>query len=197
MYVLSAMVGDHAYLGYVYPPEVAYARFQREIVRVFERYPNIRLLLKPPIQGRYPTVANPLLDWLKGRTNANLELIEDARLDEVLDRADAFIIDSPSTPLLYLVATEKPFLAYWDRVVYRAVPEAAALLRKRAVYAETREEFFESLERFLQQEDWTLPKPVNDEFLVEYCTCATDGRSAERCAAFLHDCTKAQRPKGA
>jgi hypothetical protein len=85
-----------------------------------------------------------------------------------------------------LAATEKPFLVYADRAYFKFQAEAAELLARRAIYTETEADFFDSLARFMAQPDWTPVRPVNDEFLAAYATGGTDGRAAERMAAFLH-----------
>lgn len=187
MYIMSAMVGDNRYLGYVYHPEIWYWRFQRKLVRLFLKFPETKILLKPPLHERYPQIENPLFQWLETVNCSNVEVMGNVQLEKVLDRADAFILDSPSTPLLYVVATEKPIIAYIDRLLFKLVPEAGTLLKKRAFLAETADAFFEEVVRFLEKPEWRMPKPVNDEFLNTYCTYASDGRSAERCAKFLHD----------
>ena len=139
------------------------------------------------MRDRYPQIRNPLFDWMERNRPQNIEVMGDVRLESVLDLANAFIVDSPSTPLLSLVATDKPFILYAENSTFRMVPEAAKLLKKRATLADTEDQFFAEVERFLAEQDWTLPKPVNDEFLKAYCTYTGDGLSADRCAKFLYD----------
>ena len=187
MYIMSALVGDNRYLGYVHHPEIWYWKLQRELVKRMSRFPDVRVLLKPPMRDRYPQIRNPLFDWMERNRPQNIEVMGDVRLESVLDLANAFIVDSPSTPLLSLVATDKPFILYAENSTFRIVPEAAKLLKKRATLADTEDQFFAEVERFLAEQDWTLPKPVNDEFLKAYCTYTGDGLSADRCAKFLYD----------
>lgn len=187
MYVAQALVGDNRYLGYVFPFEIWYWRFLREIFELFVRYPEVTVLFKPPLKGRYVQIENPISRWLRKRRAPNVEVVDDVPLKEVINDADAFIIDSPSTPLLHLIATEKPFIVYSDNQFYKFIPEAETLLRKRALFAASKKEFFEQLEAFLQKPNWSLQTPVNDEFLLAYGTYKSDGRSAHRCAQFLYE----------
>ena len=55
------------------------------------------------------------------------------------------------------------------------------------VFSETKEQFLKDIERVLSEDDWTLPEPVNDEFLKAYGTYLNDGRSAERAVQALID----------
>ncbi|MHC4815741.1 MAG: hypothetical protein ACYTFN_21930 [Planctomycetota bacterium] len=186
MYVMSALLGDNAYLGYAFHPEIWYHRFQRRLIEALSRFPDCHVLLKPPLGDRYPQIDNPIFGWLEEQGYGNIEVMGNVPLADVLGEADAFIVDSPSTPLLQLVATDKPFLVYADRDYFKFQADAAALLAKRAIYSNTLEGFFEALDRFLAWPDWTLARPVNDEFLAAYATGGTDGRAAERVAGFLH-----------
>jgi len=194
MYVMSAMVGDLAYLGYVFVPDITVWRFQCRVVEAFERHPSVRLILKPPLKGRYPQVVNPLFEWLACREASNVSVLEqDIPFSEIMDKADAFIIDNPATPLLQAVATTKPLLVFSDKSVLRMYPEAAALLRKRAMLAESEIEFFDMLEKALHSNQWHFSWPVNDEFLTGYGVHLNDGGSAERLASFLLQITCGQR----
>ncbi len=59
-------------------------------------------------------------------------------------------------------------------------PEAQVLLRKRAIVAETPDEFVEVVRTFLSTNDFTEMNAPNDGFLRAYSTHLNDGSSAER-----------------
>jgi hypothetical protein len=183
MYVMSALVGDNRYLGYVFHPEIWYTRFQRRLVEACSGR-EVRLILKPPLATRYAQLPNPLLE---SELPPNVEILRERPLSEVLDEADVFILDSPSTPLLHLVATRKPFVLYADRRFFLLRPDAAALLRKRAPVAETEADFFATVDALLEHHSTGAQPTVNDEFLKAYGTHLGDGRSADRLAAFLRE----------
>jgi hypothetical protein len=188
IYVMSAILGDNCYIGYVFHPEIWLYRFQLELINFMKKFPNIDVLLKPPISDRYPQITNPVFEWLAKQNVKNIRVFsEDIALEQCIDLADLFIIDSPSTPVWPLVSTEKPFLAYIDKTFFRLVPKAIELLKKRAIFADTKNEFFEKLENFLHNSEWTLDKPVNDEFLCRYGTYLNDGNSDKRVTDFLFE----------
>lgn len=188
MYVMSALLGDNCYIGYIFHPEIWLWRFELELIDFLAKFPDIDVLLKPPISDRYPQISNPVFDWLTKQDIQNIRVFsKDIALEKIIDLADAFIIDSPSTPLWPLVSTEKPLLAYIDKSFFSLVPKAVELLKKRAIFADTKDKFFENLEIFLQSQEWTLDKPVNDEFLCHYGTYLNDGNSDKRVTEFLFE----------
>ncbi len=145
MVVVNATVGDCRYLGYVFPPEIAYWRFLRRLVEALQSL-FVDVLLKLPLPGRYPQVPSPVVDWLRDRPFEGVRIARDAPLSECLGEADAFVLESPSTPLLHVLATDAPLLLYADRETYRLVPRARELLERRcAVFAEREEDFFTRL----------------------------------------------------
>jgi hypothetical protein len=185
MVVVNAIVGDCRYLGYVFPPEIAYWRFKRRVISELTRL-GMEVIVKLPLSGRYPQHAPPLETWLSERNRAAVEIIRDVPLQDCLDRADAFVLESPSTPLLHVVATDKPLLLYVDRTVYRLVPTARELLRERcALFAESKEEFFAQLPRWAAHFPSRKAYPVDDRFLVKFLLGKTSSRAAERTARFL------------
>ena len=186
MYIMSAMLGDNCYIGHIFHPEIWLWRFQAELISFLSKHPDIDVILKPPVLNRYPQITNPVFDWLKQQDFLNTTVFsEDIRLENILDMADAFVIDSPSTPVWPLTCTDKPFLAYIEKSFFKLVPKAAELLAKRAILADTKNEFFRKLEVFLCSPRWQLNKPINDEFLCHYGTYLNDGNSGRRVAEFL------------
>ena len=63
------------------------------------------------------------------------------------------------------------------------------MLGKRAILAETKDDFFIKLKAFLESPKWIMDKPVNDEFLCQYGTYLNDGNSDKRVAEFLFGLT--------
>lgn len=184
MYVMSSIPGDNRYIGYVYPPDIAFWRFQRRLVERVLAHPDVRLVLKPPLAHRYPQLSSPVFDWLEENVSSSCyDVVGETPLEQAMDQADAFLFDSPSTPLLYLAASNKPFGLFIDRHVYRLVPRARELLRRRAVFlSETEESFFNDLDAFLSCGDWSAGTP-DDGFLEEFAL--GDGVPAERAARFI------------
>jgi hypothetical protein len=190
MVVLNALLGDCRYLGRVFPPEIAYWRFTRRLVERLAKEP-LEIIVKPPLLNRYPQQRNPVEDWLEERRYPNVSILREVPLADCLDQADAFLLESPSTPLPHIAATRSALLLYMDRDVYRLVPAARDLLARRcAVLGESEEEFFEGLEW------WTAEIRagralaggfVDDGFLENVCTGSGPPSSAERMVSFLKD----------
>ena len=186
MYVLSALVGDNKYLGYVFAPEIWYWRFVRKVITALNLRDDVKILIKPPLKGRYPQIENPIFEWVERSGIRDIEIIEDVFLDTVIDLADFFILDSPSTPLVNLLVTEKPFILYADRVFYHFVTEAQDKIRRRAAFVDNENDFFSELENQINT-NFSSINVKNKEFLQNYCTHLNDGKSTERFFGFLNN----------
>uniref|UniRef100_I2Q7L9 Uncharacterized protein n=1 Tax=Desulfovibrio sp. U5L TaxID=596152 RepID=I2Q7L9_9BACT len=184
VYIMSAFLGDNTYLGYVFQPDFWLQRLQFEMVKFFEGFPDIRFLFKPPLWDRYPQILGSLEKFLDRRRPKNVSILApNAPLRNILDRYHAFVVDTPSTPLLELAASDRPFLAYLDRRFFKVVHEAAKALTKRAPLARNRKELFCLMETFFRERPWERPMPVDDTFLNLFGT--GDPGATRRTAAFL------------
>lgn len=185
MYVASALVGDNHYLGYVYPSDIWQWRLQKKMIETVKEFPSVHFLFKAPLRARYPQPENPIFDHIKDINTDNIEVMPDIPLKEVLDEADLFILDSPSTPLLHVLATTKPFILYADSQIFKFIPEAAIELRKRGIFCGNEDDFFKAFKEQLTicPGDNDL---VNDDFLKAYATHLQDGDSSKRIVQFLY-----------
>lgn len=184
MVVLNALLGDCRDLGYVFYPEIAYWRFKRRIIARLAREPDVEILIKPPLVARYPQMPNPLLDWLAENGYANVEVMPDRPLAECLDEADAFILESPSTPLLVTVATDKPVAVYIDRSLYLFQQRAwDALSRRTMLLADTEDAFMQGLDDLLNTKA-TWQAPSDRTFLNDYAD-GGEGSPTRRICDFL------------
>ena len=97
---------------------------------------------------------------------------DDTELMECINLADAFITDSPSTPLMKLVATRLPILLWVDRKHYLLVSRAKELLEQRCVvFAEDPDSFMLGFDRFLEthvKARVPISGDVDDRFLYEF-----------------------------
>ena len=189
MLVLNALLGDCRDLGFVFPPETEYWRFTRKVIELLAEKLDVDIVIKPPLRCRYPQMPNPLLDWIKDQRLHRVTVVGDTPLKDCLDLADAYILESPSTPLLQVAATNKPLLLYINRHDYLLDPEAAAALCDRAVvFAQTEAEFIEKLKSFLDLPNWSTGL-VNDRFLREFVVGEATEEPACRIAKFLRSLT--------
>lgn len=158
--------------------DVAYFEMQERIMRLFADFPGVRLLYKdvPSV-----TVWNPIPDLIRREIpNGRAALVPP--LAELVWAADAIILDHMITALGEALLTRKRIVVYDPGLPGHTLepPEAKALLRKRAVVAETPDGFVEAVRTFLIANDFTEINVPNDEFLRAYGTHLNDGRSAQR-----------------
>lgn len=177
VYVPTSLMGDWRYHSYHTLPDIWYWRLEQEVIKIFGHFPEIQFIAK-----LYPKefVRNPLNDWFQQNPLPNVEIVRDVPFHKFLHDADLFIMDNPTTTLVQAVTTNKKIILYTDRAFFRFDPQALELVKKRVVFSDTKEYFLKDIERVLSEDDWTLPEPVNDEFLKGYGTYLNDGQSAER-----------------
>lgn len=188
MVVLNALLGDCRYIGRVFPPEIDYWRFTRRLIERLASEP-IEVILKPPLPGRYPQSLNPIEGWVEEGRFANVTMLRDVPLAECLDEADAFIVESPSTPLPQIVATRAAVLLYVDKDVYKLVPAARQFLARRcAVLAESEDSFFAGLESWLadvRNDAARCGEQPDDSFLENFCTGSGPPADVAHLVSFL------------
>jgi hypothetical protein len=186
MVVANATVGDCRYLGYVFPPEIAYWRFLRRLIEVLRRL-DVDVVVKLPLEGRYPQNVLPVRDWLRDIGAQDVAIAPDAPLSECMDLADAFVLESPSTPLLHVLATQAPLALYVDRTTYRLVPAARPLLAARcAVFGETEEDFFIALGNAGRDAFVPDGRSRDSRFRHAFLTGQSATPAVERIVDFLH-----------
>ena len=183
VYVATNLNRDVRYFSYHLYPDIWYWRLQREVIRLCSQFSDVFLLAKFHPDNR---ARNPVDIWARHEGIDNCRIIRDVPFRDVLDLADLFIIDAPTTTLLQTLTTNKKAVVFSGGSFMRFDPEAAELLKRRVIFSETRERFLQDIEATLRKHDWTLPQPPNGEFLRAYGTHLDDGRSAERAVDVLH-----------
>jgi len=93
-------------------------------------------------------------------------------------------VDHAITALGEVLLTPKPLIVYKPNLD-GVVSNATALLRKRAMVAESALEFEAHVRALLQAGQYPEVANPNTEFLQAYCTNLNDMRSAERAAAVI------------
>ena len=183
VYVVTNFVGDSGYFDYRTYPDLGYWRLQREVVRRCAARGNIRLIVKLHPGER---LEHPMADFIRDQRFDNCRVLMETPFAALLDEADFFVIDYPSsTSLLQALTTDRRVLAFADAQFTRPDARALELLRRRALVATSREEFLRQLDAALDDADWSVPQPRNDEFLSAYGT-GVDA-AADRAVAALLD----------
>jgi len=176
MYVMSGLMGDLRHFSHS-NAEIHYWRLQRDVIETCCGHPDIQLILKP-----YPSdwAENPIWEHIETRDLTEIQVIRDRKLSDCLAMADLFIVDFLSTTLLQAMTTDKKIIAHVDPDTYPVPESMLEFLCKRALVSTTKTELLTNIAATLQEEDWNLSEPVNDEFLKAYGTHLNDGRSSER-----------------
>lgn len=190
LYVLTNLGGDRRYFNYHMYPDIWFWRLQQQVIKTCVQFSDVHLIVKlyPPHDSvRREPIHNPVSDWLEDAQFPQCRVVHDRPFVDLLSVADLFIIDWPATTLMEALTTTKPIITLADPRWVRLDPVAAALLRKRVILSESGEQFPRDIAAVLSKTDWSLPGPVNDEFLRAYGTHCNDGQSAERAVAVLRD----------
>lgn len=184
VYVTTNFARDIRYFDYRTYPDLAYWRLQREVVLRCSRRPTIRLLVKLHPSER---LSHPMRDLVRDCGLVNCRVLIETPFAALLDDADLFVIDYPSsTSLLQALTTDRPIVALADAEFTRPDPRALELLRRRARVATSRDEFLRHLDVALDDRDWSVQEPRNDDFLEAYGT-GVDGDAADRAVSALLD----------
>ncbi|MEI8166841.1 MAG: hypothetical protein WCG26_10695, partial [Chloroflexales bacterium] len=162
-------------------PDVAYFELQQRVLRIFASFPHIRLLYKGFDTAN--SLANPIPDFIR-REVPNGRVIYGWNLAQILWSVDAVILDHAVTALGEALLTHKQLVVYdGGRLPYDLEPPGAhELLCRRAVVAETPDEFVGAVQTLLQTGDFSEVADPNTDFLRAYSTYLNDGRSAAHAA---------------
>lgn len=156
-------------------PDVSHWELQRDVIRLFKRFPAVRLWYRP-FEGAFASPAEELLR----REMPEARVVRDASLPELTWAADAVIADIPSTGLLEALLTDRPIQVLADSRCIRLMPEAKELLERRATVAQTASEFLGNIERMLDRREWAPVASADRAFLDAY---GSPGEGSARRAA--------------
>ena len=158
-------------------------RVQRVILETLgqENRCDVIIKLHPSYLYRKP----PLRLYAKENRFYNCRFVADKQpLPELLQMADAILIDWPSTTLLQALTTSKPIFVYLGHIDMDK--EAETLLRRRALCFANATELSSALVDFLRTNGKDLKVDLNDaSFLRAYGTHLSDGKSASRAVETL------------
>ncbi len=161
-------------------PDISYFELQQRVLRLFKRYPGVRLLYKDfTLSG---SGHNPIPDFIRAEL-PDAMIVHDLPLTRLMWAVDAIVIDHAITAIGEVLLTKKRLVVYDpDPLQGTAPPNSHTLLRLRAAVAATPDEFEAALCSLLERGDFTELEQADDSFLRAYCTHLNDGRSAERAA---------------
>jgi hypothetical protein len=183
MFVMSAFLGDNCYMGYVFPPEIRHAKLEKKIWELACANPQVDFIFKPPLRERYPQLQSPVLDIIGENPRSWISVQDNTPLSRLLDAADIFVVDCPSTPVTDIAPTDRVMVLYVDKEDYRLAPHAEEPLRRRTVFSDNEEDFLKSLASVLQAPEEFIRAPVDQTFTREFLT----GGKEEGCPQMIVD----------
>ena len=184
LYAVTSMSTNINYISHRICSDVEYYERQRRIVDTLRGFPEVQAIVKLHPTGSQPQ--SPIVGYLAASRSRNCVCVSAIPLDQMLDVADLFINDSPTTTLLQMLTTGRPVIAL-DNGGLVLEPEAETLLRKAVTYCDTIEELDGALKDRLTRRDFANEDhaAAAAAFLAEYGTAGGDGRSAERIGALI------------
>lgn len=176
-------VRDYRYPQYHRMPSDAF-RLQQAVVDLFGRSGKAELVMK--LYG--PDVReSPIARYVADKAYPNVSAVESPPFSQWLSRADAFLIDFPSTTLSEMALTDRP-IYYLDALAKLDwLPEAREAVSKRCVVVETLEQLDSKLGAGLAAPP---PAPADASYIEGYGVCRLDGRSLERAWAAVSSAMK-------
>jgi hypothetical protein len=188
LYVPTQLRGSHRYFCEGNISDITYFELEQRILRCCAEFRNVRVLYK---KYPYELATNPI-DQFISRSVPNGDVSFAPLIDEIM-RADAIIIDFPSTALTEALMTDKPLLVYAGRDWARMFPRARNALMKRAWVSETPDEFEAQVRQFLTAGNFAPIANPDREFVRRYITYTDDGKSAQRTAQVIAEIVLAKR----
>lgn len=159
-----------------YYPEQYYYYMQKTIVDYLSRKEGIEIGYKEHYKGH---IDNPLVEYIIDSKSSNIIILK-GKLEQYLEQYDSYLIDSPTTTLLQVIATKKPVFVFVNKDLIGIDNYAFEILSKRAEIFYNLPELFLSLNEALKNGYKNVNKLSNTEFLELYGVYYQDGKSKER-----------------
>ncbi len=145
LYVMTNLGGDVRYLNFHMYPDIAFARFQREVVKACVQprdRPQVFVKIYSKSGPRCDLLANPIVETMTDLKCLGFDIEWDATTPfrDLAVEADTIVTDVPHTCLLEAVATEAQVFTLADRRWMRYSPQALELLSRRATVTESFED---------------------------------------------------------
>ena len=177
IYVLTGLKGGHQYFNHNKPSDSHYYDINQRIVSVFEPFDDIQLVVK----GQQPSKINcqsPVEDYIRDSDKSNCRVINNFPFDRLINLADTFIIDSPTTILLQAMMTDVPIYIYNNTFLWE--PGVVETLQSRTYFHNDLERFCKILKHDLENGSIFEKRKTDDSFLRHFGIPYRDGKSTER-----------------
>lgn len=148
-----------------YYPENYYYLFQKKLIDYFVANTQINFYYKDHYKGQ---IINPIPAYIKDKNCKSIKIINE-KFSKVLDQADMFIVDSPTTTFLEAAVTNKLIVLYWDTELMPIEKYSFELIKKRAEVFTKEIDLFNYLDKlFIEKTNTPNNKCLNREFIDQY-----------------------------
>jgi hypothetical protein len=182
VYCATSISTNMQYAGHLAVPDMVYVENQMRIVRFLGRFPAIQVMIKLHPSPFYPQP--PLADLIKDEGLSNCRIVSKVPFTDLLDIADLFVIDSPTTTLLQTLTTPTPVIVLMNAAM-KLEQEAVESLERVAFVTDRFDHLEDEIERRLRTGILGVHRTPDSQFMRSYGTYLHDGRSAERAVATL------------
>lgn len=163
-----------------------YFEFLQQVLRVFAERDTVDVLFKAFPGTLDNVVEDPIPEFIRSEGLANISVVDDMPVTELMWSADGIALDHNQTALGEVLLTDAPLIVLdqGDQDLRVTEAQSVELLRRRAVVATGPDEFVSKLRGFLATFDSMRAGPETT-FLREYGTDALDGRAGWRGAEYV------------
>lgn len=190
LYILSNFPGSQYYFSHHAKSDSGYFRIQRRITNVLGAHPEYQVVIK----GHVATACDPLRRIILKRGWSHIKSMKSPPFQELVNLADAVIIDAPATTILQALHADCNLYVFNDWFQWE--PGAREALEECCFFSEDLDRFCARLEYDLATGQIVQSHPRTSEYLDLFCFSDTRihaGRMfAESVAQFLQDSSTAQ-----
>ncbi len=184
VYCATNLTSHMRYASRLIVPDNLYFANQLRILRVLLEFPRHQLLLKIHPSTYYPRA--PIENFLRDQGRADVRIVSEVPLSEVLDIADLFVNDSPTTTLLQMLTSPAPVIAFTQPAM-ELEADCLEALSGAAFVTDKMEVLERELRRRLESGSLDGERDPTAAFLKDYGTYLNDGKSAQRVVAAIQD----------
>ena len=163
LYLLSDQSGSHWYFSLHARADSDYFHVQQKITSVLGRHPEFQVVIKGHVGSAY----HPLETWIGQKGWTHLRSIVTPPFQDLLNLAEAVIIDAPSTTVLQALQTNCNLYIFDDW--FRWEPGAKEALVRCSFFSDNLDTFCLRLDEDLNSQQAFRTRLSDDGYLNRYC----------------------------
>jgi hypothetical protein len=176
-YAPTNLQGNSRYLSYRAPSDRTCFRVHRRIIEVLASHPAYQIVVKDHPTGGWPSLGR----WIRQKGWDHVDLIKSPHFRDLVNLADAVVIDLASTVLLEALQTDCRIYLYNDWLKWE--PGILDAMRKVTTYYDDLDAFCARLGRDLESGEAIQPRLLPDESFLDLCCKPKRQRSSAELAA--------------